>query len=68
MTAPPTAKMATPVGPVLGSRRWMRMEGKPPTGGMSCLMGMSLTDYGVQDRAEEGVVQRAATPTAATAA
>jgi hypothetical protein len=44
MTAAPTAKMATPVGPVLGNLRWIRMDGKPPTGGMSCTIGMSLTD------------------------
>lgn len=37
-------KMATPVGPVLGSLRSMRKDGKPPGGGASWRMGMSLTD------------------------
>lgn len=45
MTAPPTAKMVTPVGPVLGSRLPILIAGNPPGGGVSCSTGMSFTDY-----------------------
>lgn len=38
--------MVTPVGPVEGRRRSMRMEGKPPGGATSWRMGRSLTDCG----------------------
>ena len=42
ITCDQPANMATPVGPVFGSLRSMRMLGKPPGGGASCKMGRSL--------------------------
>jgi hypothetical protein len=42
----------------------MRMEGKPPTGGISCLMGMSLTVCGAQHKQQQGGIGKAQAATA----